>query len=227
MKNLTAIQRQMNRSPPIDYDYLYKVVVVGPSGCGKSSLLTRLIDHKFVEKHVSTIGVDFKTETIDVQLESGVMKTVKLQIWDTAGQERFHSIASQYYRGAHCVLFVYSFDDIKSIETLPKFIQEVEPFNVSHRILVGNKSDIKDEARQVQDTQIKHLKAENPGIKSVTTSAKTGENVSEAFHDLATELAELQASGRFISDAKDPLRLPSPRQNDEVVTESRKCCGGS
>ena len=41
--------------------------------------------------YITTIGVDFKIRTIDVNGER-----VKLQIWDTAGQERFRTITSTY-----------------------------------------------------------------------------------------------------------------------------------
>ena len=41
--------------------------------------------------YITTIGVDFKIRTIDVNGEK-----VKLQIWDTAGQERFRTITSTY-----------------------------------------------------------------------------------------------------------------------------------
>lgn len=39
--------------------------------------------------YITTIGVDFKIRTIDINGEK-----VKLQIWDTAGQERFRTITS-------------------------------------------------------------------------------------------------------------------------------------
>ena len=50
---------------------------------GKSCLLLRFADDTYTESYISTIGVDFKIRTI--QLEG---KTIKLQIWDTAGQAR-------------------------------------------------------------------------------------------------------------------------------------------
>ncbi len=43
----------------------------------------------FTGTYITTIGVDFKIRTVDVDGEK-----VKLQIWDTAGQERFRTITS-------------------------------------------------------------------------------------------------------------------------------------
>ena len=45
--------------------------------------------HTHTGTYITTIGVDFKIRTIDVNGEK-----VKLQIWDTAGQERFRTITS-------------------------------------------------------------------------------------------------------------------------------------
>lgn len=58
-------------------------------GVGKSSLLLRFSDNTFSGNYITTIGVDFKIRTVEIDGEK-----VKLQIWDTAGQERFRTITS-------------------------------------------------------------------------------------------------------------------------------------
>ena len=53
----------------------------------------RFVDDNFNTTFISTIGIDFKIKTVELQ-----GKKIKLQIWDTAGQERFHTITTSYYR---------------------------------------------------------------------------------------------------------------------------------
>ena len=84
----------MYESSTEEYDHLFKIVIIGDSGVGKSSLMIRFADKIFSDNHVTTIGVDFKICTIEVD-----GKKIKLQVWDTAGQERFRSITHTYYRG--------------------------------------------------------------------------------------------------------------------------------
>src|SRR3954453_3815928 len=58
-----------------EYDYLFKLLLIGDSGVGKSCLLLRFADDTYTESYISTIGVDFKIRTIELD-----GKTVKLQI---------------------------------------------------------------------------------------------------------------------------------------------------
>ena len=60
----------MRRSPAggddVEYDYLFKVVLIGDSGVGKSNLLSRFSRNEFHLESKSTIGVEFATRTVQV-----------------------------------------------------------------------------------------------------------------------------------------------------------------
>lgn len=49
-----------------DYDRGFKIIIAGSSGVGKSSLLLRYVDNVWSGSTLSTIGVDFKFKSINV-----------------------------------------------------------------------------------------------------------------------------------------------------------------
>ncbi|EAW77641.1 RAB8B, member RAS oncogene family, isoform CRA_a [Homo sapiens] len=100
------------------YDYLFKLLLIGDSGVGKTCLLFRFSEDAFNTTFISTIGIDFKIRTIELD-----GKKIKLQIWDTAGQERFRTITTAYYRGAMELAIDYG---IKFLETSAKSSANVE-----------------------------------------------------------------------------------------------------
>ena len=77
-----------------NYDYLAKLLIIGDSGVGKTNILLRFCENNFMTSHLTTIGIDFKIKTIDVD-----GKKNRLQIWDTAGQERFKTITRWGHHG--------------------------------------------------------------------------------------------------------------------------------
>ena len=79
---------------------------------GKSCCLLRFSEDSFTPSFITTIGIDFKIRTIELD-----GKRVKLQIWDTAGQERFRTITTAYYRGAMGILLCYDVTDERSFES--------------------------------------------------------------------------------------------------------------
>ncbi|PNY29242.1 GTP-binding protein ypt1, partial [Tolypocladium capitatum] len=168
-----------------EYDYLFKLLLIGDSGVGKSCLLLRFADDTYTESYISTIGVDFKIRTIELD-----GKTVKLQIWDTAGQERFRTITSSYYRGAHGICVVYDVTDMDSFNNVKQWLQEIDRYATEgvNKLLVGNKSDMSDK-KVVEYTVAKEF-ADSLGIPFLETSAKNASNVEQAFLTMARQIKE-------------------------------------
>ncbi|KAI7868228.1 P-loop containing nucleoside triphosphate hydrolase protein [Spinellus fusiger] len=168
-----------------EYDYLFKLLLIGDSGVGKSCLLLRFADDTYTESYISTIGVDFKIRTIELE-----GKTVKLQIWDTAGQERFRTITSSYYRGAHGIIVVYDVTEQDSFTNVKQWLQEIDRYAAEgvNKLLVGNKSDLVD--KKVVDTEQAKELSVSLGIPLLETSAKSSTNVEQAFLTMAKQIKD-------------------------------------
>ncbi|XP_036006998.1 ras-related protein Rab-15-like isoform X1 [Fundulus heteroclitus] len=171
------------------YDVLFRLLLLGDSGVGKTCMLRRFAEGEFDPSHISTIGVDFKMKTVQID---GLR--VRVQIWDTAGQERYQTITKQYYRRAQGIVFVYDITDLPSFKHIAKWAGDVDEFAPEdvQTILVGNKAD-EELRRQVTTDQGKKL-AETYGMEFFEASASTSTNISESFIRV-TELV-LQAQKR-------------------------------
>jgi len=158
---------------------------------GKSCMLLRFADNSFTDSYISTIGVDFKIRTIELD-----GKRVKLQIWDTAGQERFKTITTSYYRGAHGLIIVYDITSMESFNSIKKWLVDVERFaspNVLN-LIVGNKSDLA--ARRAVDHKVAKKFADDLGIPFIEASAKDSVNIEEAFIQLASNIKKNVSSSQ-------------------------------
>ncbi|MGH0178529.1 UNVERIFIED_CONTAM: hypothetical protein FKN15_077596 [Acipenser sinensis] len=184
-------------------------------GVGKSSLLLRFADNTFSGSYITTIGVDFKIRTVEINGEK-----VKLQIWDTAGQERFRTITSTYYRGTHGVIVVYDVTSAESFVNVKRWLHEInQNCDDVCRILVGNKND--DPQSKVVETNDAQKFAEQMGIHLFETSAKENLNVEEMFN-CVTELV--------LKAKKEVVAKQQQQQQNDVVKLSKnskrkkKCC---
>ncbi|KAJ1734271.1 ras GTPase [Coemansia sp. RSA 2049] len=201
-----------------EYDYLFKLLLIGDSGVGKSCLLLRFADDTYTESYISTIGVDFKIRTIELD-----GKTVKLQIWDTAGQERFRTITSSYYRGAHGIIVVYDVTDGETFSNVKQWLQEIDRYASEgvNKLLVGNKSDLEDK-RKVDVTEAKDF-ADSLSISFLETSAKDSTNVEKAFMTMAGQIKERMGASNVQQQQqqKKPINLS---QGQNVNQANTGCC---
>jgi Ras-related protein Rab-8A len=212
------------------------LLLIGDSGVGKSCCLLRFSEDSFTPSFITTIGIDFKIRTIELD-----GKRVKLQIWDTAGQERFRTITTAYYRGAMGILLVYDVTDERSFNSKP-FTPSPNPLDMEltqapadirtwfsnveqhategvNKILIGNKCDWED--KRVVSTERGQQLANELGIPFLEVSAKNNINVEKAFYSLAADIKK-----RIIDTSKSE----APSQGVDVGAQGTgaglggKCC---
>ncbi|XP_062379765.1 ras-related protein Rab-15-like [Sardina pilchardus] len=207
-----------------EYDVLLRLMLLGDSGVGKTCLLWRFTDDDFHPSHISTIGIDFKMKTLDIE---GVR--VRVQIWDTAGQERYQTVTKQYYRRAQGILLVYDVTNEHSFQDIVKWASDVDecaPERVKW-ILVGNKCDEEDR-RRVTTEQGNKL-AKTYGMDFFETSAFSNYNINESFTRL-TELVlhanrkELDGLSLSISDDLSSEGLQSVEVSKKVEESAERTC---
>mmetsp|Transcript_129271 Transcript_129271/g.335188 ORF Transcript_129271/g.335188 Transcript_129271/m.335188 type:complete len:213 (-) Transcript_129271:525-1163(-) len=168
----------------MSYAYLFKYIIIGDTGVGKSCLLLQFTDKRFRADHDLTIGVEFGARLVTIE-----DKQIKLQIWDTAGQESFRSITRSYYRGASGALLVYDISRRDTFSHLTRWLEEArQNANANMAImLIGNKADL--ERREVSFEEGANFARDNNLIFR-ETSAKTAQNVEEAFIQTARKIYE-------------------------------------
>ncbi|EGW33983.1 uncharacterized protein SPAPADRAFT_59389 [Spathaspora passalidarum NRRL Y-27907] len=153
----------------------YKIVFLGDQSVGKTSLITRFMYDTFDETYAATIGIDFLSKTM--YLEEG--KTIRLQLWDTAGQERFRSLIPSYIRDSHVAVICYDITNKKSFLNLDKWIKDVklERGDDVIIVLVGNKSDLANDKRQVSVEDVEQLHNKIGSKFFIETSTKANHNI--------------------------------------------------
>lgn len=150
-----------------EYDYLFKIIIIGNPGVGKSSLLIQYADHTFDPSYISTIGVDFKFKTLNID-----GKIVKAQFFDTAGHERFRSLAGSYYKSAHGIIIMYDITSRDSFLNIDSWIKDAQCYANPETpvIVIGNKTDL-DYMREI-DTKTAVQWCQNRGLDVYEVSAK-------------------------------------------------------
>jgi Ras-related protein Rab-2A len=206
----------------MSYSYLFKYIILGDTAVGKSCLLLQFTDKRFRPDHDLTIGVEFGARFIQIE-----EKTVKLQIWDTAGQESFRSITRSYYRGATGALLVYDISRRDTFNHLSRWLDEARLNANPHMVimLIGNKMDL--DKREVSYDEGARFAQEN-GLVFMETSAKTAQNVEDAFLNTTRKIYEnIQAGVYDLTNESHGIKVGISRPGENSINAGGLADGGS
>lgn len=200
------------------FDYLFKIVLIGDAGVGKTCVVQRFKSGTYVEKHGSTIGVDFTMKTLQID-----GKLIKLQIWDTAGQERFRTITQSYYRSANGVIIAYDITKKGSFESVPRWIEDVKRYAGPNIVqcIIGNKKDM-EHLREVNLSEAKAFAQHHGMVDAIETSAKENTNIEELFMEIAKELKKKYGGDSGIENTTSSSKI---QLNSRSVGGGFNCCG--
>jgi small GTP-binding protein len=194
----------------------FKILTIGESGVGKTCILRRFVENKFLKNHLATIGIDFKTKTLNINNQE-----IKLKIWDTAGQERFRNITTQYYKGADGIVLVYDVTDEASYEKIREWMEQIHSNTQKEEIglvLLGNKCDM--EPRNVTEDMGNKM-AEELKTDYFETSALTGQGIKEAFEQLTKTIMKKRGVGEGNNDGGGVALNKNKKKKDKKESD---CC---
>ena len=179
-----------------------KIILLGDSAVGKTSLIRRFVINSFDDHYISTIGTKVSKKVIKIEEEEGEGEyCLEMLIWDIIGQKNYEIVLSSALHGAHGAIVVCDVtreDTLKSINEywLPA-LKEAAPS--ASMVFMANKSDLEDEAVFWLD-DLKAIADENNSA-CYLTSAKSGDNVDDAFFKLAIDTLHLSGDA---SDLTQP-----------------------
>lgn len=160
-----------------------KIVVVGSRSVGKSSLTLQFVEKQFTESYYPTIESSYN-QTIKYKGQEYATEIV-----DTAGQDEYSIMSSKHFIGIHGYILVYSITSRQSFETVEIIADKILNALAAERapmVIVGNKSDLKPELRQVSTADGQAL-AKKLQCSFTEASARSNTNVAKSFELVIAE----------------------------------------
>jgi len=154
----------------------FRMIVFGCVTVGSTALTLRFVKNCFVQEYDPVIEDTYGREAV-VDGEA-----LCFEVLDISECEEFTCLMSMYMRKFQAILLVYDVTNRSTFDKIAEFREQCCIARDSESVpvvLCGNKIDLADK-RQVETSEGQKL-AETYGWPFIETSAKTGENVEEAF----------------------------------------------
>lgn len=154
-----------------------KLVSAGDASTGKSCLIKRYCEQRFLQRYVSTIGVDFGVRTLSLGSAS-----VRVDLWDLAGGECYKEVRNELYSETSGALLVFDCTSRQTFQTLGSWLNEMTGYGMpltAPIAVVCNKIDA-ESSRTVKANEARSW-AQRNGFWYFETSAATGSGVDALF----------------------------------------------
>lgn len=166
-----------------------KICIIGNAGVGKTSLIRKYVLDLFNDRYLSTIGSKVTKKRLNIEKDKDNIIDLNMIIWDIMGQKGFERTQTSSFYGAHGAIIVC---DITRKETLSDIAHWRDLiFEIADEIpiiILANKHDlikIAEFTKDDLDEVTNELQA-----PCFFTSAKTGENVENAFMEIGKKLID-------------------------------------
>lgn len=157
-----------------------KVLSIGDPECGKSCIIKRYCEGRFVNRYISTIGVDYGVKKMTIQNVK-----VAINFFDLSGQQDYEEIRKDFFRDSQGVLLTFEVNEKATFNNLNRWEREARSNGLNLQevdvVVCGNKAETN--GREVTASEANKW-ASSRGFKYFDTSASTGAGISEALDSL-------------------------------------------
>lgn len=161
-------------------EYAVKLIIIGDPAVGKTSLIKKFVSDQFSNDYRASIGTNLFLTKIQIDPTT----RVKIAIWDIAGHEKWINSRQIYYMGTRGAIIVGDVTRPETFEQIEKFWYPdvIKSCKKAPIILIANKNDLKNET---SGNEVNDLGGRINAASVIFTSAKTGDNVEDAFKLIA------------------------------------------
>lgn len=206
----------------IDKENLQKIdiLLVGETCVGKTSIIKKNFDNNFANNMQTTTGLSYRAQK---------RKNNCYLAWDTAGQEKYFFTVLDLIKGKSVsgIFIVVDDKDHKEINKFSKAIKENCRKDFPPIIILQNKVDLLDSFERERDLKmLKNFSIEYDIFDVMQVSAKTGENINEAFDRMYDEVERrenmlIEFRKRF-KKSEEPIHLKNGEKN--ILKKNTKTC---
>ena len=110
------------------------ILSFGESNTGKSAMIKRYCENRFEKKHIPTIGCDYGTKKIDMQIAPTIMNNkdvnIRVNFWDLSGDIEYIEVRNELYQNIDAAFLVFDITNKVSFDALDDWLLELQKYGI-------------------------------------------------------------------------------------------------